>query len=151
MIICVSGNYRSGKSGFSTAISKILGLKHHSMRSITANQKTKYNTDFVDWSKQKLIERNKEIDEQIIEYAKIGNCLLDFRYSALLCYRNRINYIGVWVSSDLKTRVYGNSYCWGKSYEETQKIILTREEQEKKNCLLLHNTDYSLPEYYNCL
>jgi len=148
MVICVSGNYRSGKSGLSSEISKKLGLSHYSMRSLKEKQKTEYNTDFVDWSGQIEFDENIIIDNNIVEIAKKGNCLLDFRYSAILCKKHDINYIGIWVISDLESRIYGNSYCWNKSYDETNEIILSRESKEKETCAILHNTDYSLSKYY---
>ena len=148
MVICISGNYRSGKSGFGTEISKKLKIPHYSMRSYKEKKRTDYNTDFVNWSKQITFDDNFEIDNYIVELAKGNNCLLDFRYSAVLCKKNKLDYIGIWVFSDLESRIYGNSYCWNKPYDETEKIIIERENEEKRICNLLHNTDYALPEYY---
>ncbi len=59
MIICISGNYRSGKSGVGVEISKKLGIKYYSMRVLANEEKTKYNTDFVDWSEKIELLGNK--------------------------------------------------------------------------------------------
>ena len=61
---------------------------------------------------------------------------------------NNIAYTGIWVFSDMESRVYGNSYCWNKSNEETKKIILSREAYERSVCKENYNTDYSSKEYY---
>lgn len=148
MVLCISGNYRSGKSGFGVELAKELGIKYYSMRTLKDKKITKYNTDFVDWSQEIDLSDNLKIDDIIVEIAKQGDCILDFRYSALLCKKNNIEYIGFWVFSNMESRIYGNAYCWNKSLEETKKILLQREENEKKVCIDNYNYDYSSREYY---
>lgn len=148
MIICISGDYRSGKSGFGKVIAKKLNLKYFSMRTLKEQENSNYNTDFVNWSKQIDSDENLIIDKCILEFAKKGDCVLDFRYAALLCKRYKIKYIGIWISADIDTRVYGNSYCWKKPKAEVKNIIYTREKQEKDTCKKIYNADYASEEYY---
>lgn len=149
MVLCISGNYRSGKSGLGTELSKKLEIPYYSMRLWKEQKNTEYNTDFVDWAPKIEFDDNQQIDERIVATARRGNCLLDFRYAAMLCAKNGIDYVGIWVSSDMESRIYGNSYCWQKTAQETEKIIREREKAERDVCAALHHADYSSPEYYH--
>lgn len=149
MVICISGDYRSGKSGVGKCVAKKLKIPYYSMRKLKKQLNERYNTDYVDWNEILVDVDNKIIDEYIVKKAIEEDCILDFRFAALLCKEMHIPYIGVWIASSLDSRIYGNSYCWGKSKEEVHEIIVQREAQELLTCMQLYNNDYRKKEFYH--
>ena len=47
MVICISGNYRSGKSGVGKCVAEKLSIPYYSMRKLKKQMHEKYNTDYV--------------------------------------------------------------------------------------------------------
>lgn len=149
MVICISGDYRSGKSRVGKCVAKKLEIPYYSMRKLKKQINERYNTDYVNWNKVLADIDNKVIDGYIVKKAMEEECILDFRFAALLCKEKNITYIGVWITSSLESRIYGNSYCWGKDREEVHEIIVQREAQELLTCMRLYNDDYRKKELYH--
>lgn len=147
-VLCVSGDYRSGKSGFSEKIAKQLDIEHYSMRKLK-DCETELNRDCVNWDI--IIQKNDNIaiDNIIVNLARKGKCVLDFRFGAVLCKKYNIPYIGIWISADLKTRIEGNSFCWRKSEVDTESIINKRETEELNTCLSNYGVDYRDKSFYS--
>lgn len=143
-IICVSGDYKSGKSNFSSRLAAALNIEHFSMRTL----KSKHDV-YVDWDIVLRKEENQEIDREIVEIARRGRCLLDFRYSALLCAIEAIAYTGIWITASLDVRIEGNAYFWKKSRSETETIIRKREKEELRDCMELYGRSYRDPSLYH--
>lgn len=149
MVICLSGDYRSGKSGFATHLVNQIGLNHYSMRKKVDAENQKYNLNRVDWNKVLLDYTDNQIEEYILNLAKSGDCILDFRFSALLCRKHNIDYIGIYITADIEARVCGNAMCWNLSKEQTLDIINQRETQEIKKSYCLYNKSYKDADLYN--
>ena len=149
IVISISGDYRSGKSGIADKIASHLNIPHYSMRKLYNNE-TYNNRNHVNWFG--IVNDNDDddkIDNYIAEQALKGNCILDFRFSAIICKKLGIEYKGIWVSSDIVTRVKGNAYAWGKSEEETLSIIEAREQRELETALNRYGATYAEPSLYH--
>lgn len=136
-VICVSGAYKSGKSNFSIRLASALKIEHFSMRKI----KNLYSS-YVNWEEILQNESDQEIDHRIINMAQKGNCVLDFRFSPLLCSLHNIPYVGIWISASLDVRVEANAFFWKKSKLETKNIILKRQSEEVRCCKKLYDKDF---------
>lgn len=143
-VICVSGDYRSGKSNFSKRLASVLGLRHLSMREL----KNIYQS-YVDWDIALREEDNKKIDQMVVDAAYKGNCILDFRFSALLCSLHSIAYYGIWISASLHVRIVRNAFRWNKSEPRTRHIIKEREQEEVRICTDLYGKSFRDPTLYH--
>jgi cytidylate kinase len=140
----VSGDYKSGKSIYAAQLASALDLEHFSMR-ILKNAHEPY----VNWSKILRKEDNQTIDHVIVDTARKGNCILDFRFSALLCSLHSIPYVGIWITASFEKRIGGNALYWGKSYEEAECILHEREKEELRICRELYKKDFRDPGLYH--
>lgn len=148
MIICISGDYRSGKSGLATHIANKYGLEHYSMRKLIDKSKSRFNVDKVDWNRWLSNLHDEEIENIIYKFAIQGNCVLDFRFSALLCEKFKIEYKGIYINARIEERIKGNMLCWELSAEETRKLIVERESKELKKSFELYGKSYKEPDLY---
>lgn len=147
IVLCISGDYRSGKSGISEKIAKHLDIPHYSMRKLY-NKESLLNRDFVNWSNMINERDDDKIDSLITEYAINGSCVLGFRFAAILCDIGQIPYKGIWVTAEMSSRVLGNAFAWRKSKEETLSILTQREKKEEETSQRRYGTSYSNPKLY---
>jgi cytidylate kinase len=148
MVICISGSYRSGKSNFSKRLAALLHYEHYSMRKMFGKENM-FNKNFINWRNVLKEKNGQKIDDFICEKAIKNKCILDFRFSSVICRKNNIPYIGVWINADFATRVRGNALLWEKSIHETEQIIKDREHFEKEYCKEHYKKDYTQKAFYN--
>jgi cytidylate kinase len=143
-IICVSGDYKAGKTKFSSRLASALNLEHFSMRTLK-----KVHENYVDWDKILKEEDNRKIDEEIINIAQKKSCILDFRFSALLCSLHSTPYVGIWVTAPLSVRTERISRFWGKSKSETRTLMQEREKRELYICEKLYGRTFRDQSLYH--
>jgi cytidylate kinase len=145
-IICVSGDYKAGKTKFSSRLASATNLEHFSMRTLK-----NVHDNYVDWDKILKEKDNRKIDEEIVNLAQKKSCILDFRFSALLCSIHNIPYVGIWITAPLDIRTERISLFWGKSKSETRTLMQEREEKELHICETLYGRTFRDQRLYHIL
>jgi cytidylate kinase len=92
---------------------------------------------------------DQTIDKKIVEIARKDNVILEGRLAGVMCERNGIKAVKVWLEAPLKVRAQRVSEREGKAFDTALAEIQVREKSEWDRYYQIYNLDLNDLTIYN--
>ena len=149
MVICISGDYENEKSELCTLLSSTTNFQYYSLREFIQLELTKHNNNPINLGKVVINVSFKQINEYILDKTRNDNCILNFNYAAIICYLNKIKYIGLWIASPVETTDDMNPIAYGKNERKIEEIMNNRKIFEDEESIKLFGLSYKDKRFYH--
>lgn len=151
MILTIGGLPGSGKTTVAKMLAKRLKLEYVNAGDIFRNLARKKGLTLEEFGiyAEQNPNVDQAIDKKIIEIAKKDNVILEGRLAGIMCERNNIDAIKIWLEAPLKVRAERISKRENKTFESALAEIQVREKSEWDRYYKIYHIDLNDLIVYN--
>lgn len=152
-IITIGGLPGSGKTTVAKVLAEKLKLEYVNAGDIFRNLAAKKGLTLEEFGifAEKNPGVDQTIDKKIVEIAKKDNVILEGRLAGIMCERNGIKAIKVWLEAPLKVRAQRVAERESKTFDTTLAEIQVREKSEWDRYYQIYNIDLNDLTIYNAV
>jgi cytidylate kinase len=152
-IITIGGLPGSGKTTVAKILADKLKMEYVNAGDIFRNLAAKKGLTLEEFGifAEKNPGVDQTIDKKIVELAKKDNVILEGRLAGIMCERNGIKAIKVWLEAPLKVRAQRVAERESKTFDTTLAEIQVREKSEWDRYYQIYNIDLNDLTIYNAV
>jgi cytidylate kinase len=148
-VITISGLPGSGKTTTAKRVAEELKINYWSPGSYHRKMADERGITLQEYFRNSSKEENIKLDSKQCELAKIGNFVLDGRYSGLVCYRNNIRSLRIWLDAPKEIRTLRIGQRDKTPIGSAMVEITQRENDEVAKAQAMYGLDFRNAEYYS--
>ncbi|MGQ9582281.1 MAG: (d)CMP kinase [Thermoplasmatota archaeon] len=150
-IVTIGGLPGSGKSTVARLLAERLKMEYFNAGDVFRSLATKRGLTLEEFGifAEKNPSVDQAIDKKVVELAKKDNIVLEGRLAGVMCERNGIKAIKVWLEAPLKVRAQRVAEREGKSFDTALAEIQVREKSEWDRYYQIYNIDLNDLTIYN--